>query len=180
MEGGSQVRGSSPGQRADLYQVLGVPADASRAEIARAYRQLARGAHPDTQGTDSAAAGRFQEITEAYRVLGDPARRARYDRAHPRPARGGRNAGSGAGHPQPGQPQAVPVRVRPGRPASRPPIWAGPVHAEPPEPHDRRFTPRRPPGPAWPASASGLADWPADDPVLAWWLAWLRASGWDW
>jgi curved DNA-binding protein CbpA len=179
------VTGPSPGQSADLYQVLGVPADASRAEIARAYRQLARGAHPDTQGTDPAAAGRFQQITEAYRILGDPARRARYDRAHPRPARRGRDTGSGPGQPQPGQPQAVPVRMRPSRPASRPPIWAGPVHVEPavlargddpPEPPARNRLRGDTLFGAPPVA--GLAR--GDEAVLTWWLAWLRASGWDW
>jgi curved DNA-binding protein len=63
----------------DLYEVLGVARSASREEIQRAYRHLARRYHPDVN-TDPAAAERFREINDAYQVLSDPAARARYDR----------------------------------------------------------------------------------------------------
>jgi curved DNA-binding protein len=68
-----------PGER-DHYRVLGVPRDASMREIRRAYRRLARQHHPDISPhpRDSAY---FAELTTAYEVLNDPARRARYDRS---------------------------------------------------------------------------------------------------
>lgn len=63
----------------DYYEVLGVTRRASQEEIKRAFRQLAREHHPDVN-RDPAAADRFKRINEAYQVLGDPDRRARYDR----------------------------------------------------------------------------------------------------
>jgi molecular chaperone DnaJ len=62
----------------DLYDVLGVPPDASEDEIKRAYRRLARELHPDVNG-DPQAEQRFKEITAAYDTLSDPARRRQYD-----------------------------------------------------------------------------------------------------
>jgi hypothetical protein len=60
------------------YDTLGVPADASPAAIREAYRRLARVHHPDHGEAD---AGSMASINEAYRVLGDPGRRAVYDAA---------------------------------------------------------------------------------------------------
>jgi curved DNA-binding protein CbpA len=69
----------------DYYRVLGVARDASTSEIRRAYRRLARRHHPDRNpGPDSPE--RFQTLAEAYAVLGDPARRARYDHTIQPPA----------------------------------------------------------------------------------------------
>jgi curved DNA-binding protein CbpA len=67
----------------DYYALLGVPADATTAQIKKAYRKLARRHHPDTNPGDTAAAGRFKAITEAYEVLTDPVRRQAYDATRP-------------------------------------------------------------------------------------------------
>jgi molecular chaperone DnaJ len=62
----------------DLYEILGVGRDASPAEIKAAYRKLARTLHPDVNA-DPADQERFKEITGAYEILSDPAKRRRYD-----------------------------------------------------------------------------------------------------
>ncbi|MEU6591733.1 J domain-containing protein [Streptomyces sp. NPDC046881] len=63
----------------DFYEVLGVPRDADKDEIQRAYRKLARKYHPDVN-KDPAAEERFKEINDAFSALSDPDQRARYDR----------------------------------------------------------------------------------------------------
>jgi len=65
----------------DFYALLGVPPDATTAQIKSAYRKLAKQYHPDLNDS-SDAAERFREITEAYDTLTDPDRRRRYDRLH--------------------------------------------------------------------------------------------------
>jgi curved DNA-binding protein len=62
----------------DYYQTLGVSRTASEAVIKKAYRQLARKLHPDVSKTPDAEA-RFKQVTEAYEVLSDSAKRKRYD-----------------------------------------------------------------------------------------------------
>lgn len=64
----------------NLYELLGVSADASTEEIHRAYRRLARYYHPDMNAAAGADA-RFKEVSGAYEVLSDPEQRASYDRA---------------------------------------------------------------------------------------------------
>ena len=73
----------------DYYQVLGVERSASQDEIKRAYRRLARENHPDANPNDPQAEARFKQIAEAYEALGDPERRARYDRFGSSGSRGG-------------------------------------------------------------------------------------------
>src|SRR6478609_784530 len=63
----------------DYYSSLGVAKTASQKEIKAAYRKLARKHHPDVNQGDKSAEGRFKEINEAYEVLGDPAKRKKYD-----------------------------------------------------------------------------------------------------
>lgn len=66
--------------RDNLYAVLGVARSASGDEIKRAYRRVTLSSHPDRFPGDEDAADRFRLASEAYEVLGDPSRRARYDR----------------------------------------------------------------------------------------------------
>ena len=76
----------------DYYDILGVPKNASEADIKKAYRKLAHQHHPDKQGGDEA---KFKEVNDAYSVLSDTDKRARYDRfGH---AGGGANGGSQGG-----------------------------------------------------------------------------------
>lgn len=61
-----------------LYDVLGAPRDADHAELRRAYRAAVRGCHPDRDASP-AAARRFEQVREAWHILGDEQRRAAYD-----------------------------------------------------------------------------------------------------
>ncbi len=81
----------------DYYDVLGVPRDASDADIRKAYRRLAMQYHPDRTEGDKAAEERFKEGTEAYEVLRDPEKRAQYDRFGMAGLRGGGAPGGGFG-----------------------------------------------------------------------------------
>ncbi len=64
----------------DYYDVLGVERNASEAEIKKAYWDLARKYHPDVNDGDPSAEAKFKEINQAYQVLSDEEKRARYDR----------------------------------------------------------------------------------------------------
>ncbi|MBP2583152.1 molecular chaperone DnaJ [Streptomyces sp. PvR006] len=82
----------------DYYKVLGVPKDATEAEIKKAYRKLARENHPDANKNDAKAEERFKEISEANDILGDPKKRKEYDEARALFGNGGfRAGGPGAG-----------------------------------------------------------------------------------
>src|SRR6478672_13065740 len=63
----------------DYYKILGVPRDASEADIKKAFRKLAREYHPDVAKDKKTAEEKFKEINEAYEVLSDPAKRKKYD-----------------------------------------------------------------------------------------------------
>jgi DnaJ-class molecular chaperone len=65
---------------ADPYQTLGVKKDASQDDIQKAYRRLAKKLHPDLNPGNELAEERFKEVSQAYDLLGDPGKRARFDR----------------------------------------------------------------------------------------------------
>jgi curved DNA-binding protein len=72
-----------PVQYKDYYEVLGVPRTASEADIKKAFRKLAREHHPDVAKNKKQAEEKFKEVNEAYEVLGDPAKRKKYDELGP-------------------------------------------------------------------------------------------------
>ena len=63
----------------DYYKALGVPREASQEDVRKAFRKLAREYHPDVAKDKKKAEEKFKEINEAYEVLGDPAKRKKYD-----------------------------------------------------------------------------------------------------
>lgn len=78
----------------DYYEVLGVSRDADDAAIKKAYRQLAKKYHPDTNPGDKEAEAKFKEASEAYAVLSDAEKRRQYDQfGHAAFENGGAGAG---------------------------------------------------------------------------------------
>lgn len=63
----------------DLYEVLGVSKDATAAQIGKAYRKKSMRCHPDRHPNDPDKAEEFKKLAEAFEILNDPERRARYD-----------------------------------------------------------------------------------------------------
>ena len=78
----------------DYYKVLGVSKDAKPDELKKAYRKMAMKYHPDKNPGDAAAEAAFKEAAEAYEVLSDDQKRARYDR-YGHQATGGGGGGAG-------------------------------------------------------------------------------------
>src|SRR5258708_20707014 len=72
-----------PVQYKDYYKTLGVPRGASEEEVQRRFRKLAREYRPDVARNKKQAEEKFKEINEAYEVLGDPAKRKKYDELGP-------------------------------------------------------------------------------------------------
>ena len=106
----------------DLYQLLGVTRGALREEIVQAWRRRARAEHPDSRPGDAAAPARFRALAGAWHVLGDPARRAAYDRAL---------ADAEALTPV-SRPLAPTAKIPTAPMTDSPPLWAGPVWVEAP------------------------------------------------
>ncbi|MDP9163544.1 MAG: DnaJ domain-containing protein, partial [Pseudomonadota bacterium] len=89
----------------DLYQRLGIKRGATDAEIKKAYRSLAKQLHPDRNKDNPKANERFSAVTQAYDLLSDKDKRARYDRGeideegNPKSPFGGGGFGGGGARP---------------------------------------------------------------------------------
>ena len=90
----------------DYYAVLGVPSSASEKDVTKAYRKLAKQFHPDANAGDTKAEDRFKDVSAAYDVLGDAAKRKEYDEVRRMVSSGG---GFGGGRPGGGRRGAGPM-----------------------------------------------------------------------
>src|SRR5256885_16054683 len=131
-----------PVQYKDYYESLGVPRNASDADIKKALRKLAREHHPDVAKNKKVAEEKFKEINEAYEVLGDPPKRKKHDQL-------GANWRSGADfRPPPGWESFTGGRSRTARGTRRAKVsvdcWSSRLHAFFEElSRSRRSPPRR-------------------------------------
>lgn len=78
----------------NYYEILGVPRNASAKDIKKAYYQLAKKYHPDTNKGDPESAKKFQEVSEAYEILSDDSKRNSYDQFGTTPHQQGFNQGT--------------------------------------------------------------------------------------
>ena len=109
----------------DYYELLGVSRSATADEIKKAYRREARIHHPDANPGNDDSDAVFKQLSQAYEVLSDPDKRARYDRFGPEGVSGGGDpfAGGVGRRPREGRTQgaaAVPLREGMDPPAPRP------------------------------------------------------------
>jgi curved DNA-binding protein len=113
----------------DYYDVLGVSRDADEKEIRSAFRKLARQYHPDVNPGDESAEERFKEINEAYEVLSDAEKRAKYDQLGSEWSRyrqaGGRPGGFDWNQWASGGPGGQRVNVRYGTPEDMEDLFGG-------------------------------------------------------
>lgn len=82
-------------QFTDYYKVLGLEKGASEADVKKAFRSLARQYHPDANPNNPEAEEKFKQISEAYEVLSDPQKKARYDQVESQYRNYQRNGGQG-------------------------------------------------------------------------------------
>ena len=88
-----------------LYDTLGVTPSATQADVKSAFYKLSKKHHPDTNVSDSSSTAKFQEIVEAYEILGNEAARKRYDKGMP--IAHGKMSPSPSGFKAPEDPQAA-------------------------------------------------------------------------
>ncbi|MDA7848942.1 DnaJ domain-containing protein, partial [Flavobacteriaceae bacterium] len=79
----------------DYYDILGINKGASAAEIKKAYRKMAVKFHPDKNPDDKTAEDKFKEAAEAYEILSDPDKKARFDQYGHQAFEGGGFGGGG-------------------------------------------------------------------------------------